>query len=248
MEPEIELWLAVLERAVNDAEMLLNRAKAKPSIIDDHVFYQDYLSLCRYFRSRTNRVGGVKWICELVDFHPDNVSARVERDFFGPIAKMIKMRRQQKRLLSILKKRISTLEENTDAKSCNETENRKTVESGEAESKKDIAATFVQSDSGTKASRNDTRSVKEKQVATKVMPAIATRKPIRHVAKGIYSAIRFDEEFFDIREKRKKCPVDRSLLGYWKVLDTSGGSEIVPGSNVAPDGYVKTKSGFIRKA
>ncbi|MEO5333293.1 MAG: hypothetical protein H7839_14860 [Magnetococcus sp. YQC-5] len=109
MEPEIQLWLAVLERAVRDAELLLDRAKADPSVIDKHIFYQEYLSLSRYFKSRTNRVGGVKWICELFDFHPDNVSSRVERDFFVPLAEMIKTRRQQKRLLEILQNRISTI-------------------------------------------------------------------------------------------------------------------------------------------
>ncbi|MEO5334101.1 MAG: hypothetical protein H7839_18980 [Magnetococcus sp. YQC-5] len=109
MEPEIKLWLAVLERAVRDAELLLDRAKADASVIDKHIFYQEYLSLCRYFRSRTNRVGGVQWICELFDLHPDNVSARVERDCFVPLANMIKMRRKQKRLLEILQNRISIL-------------------------------------------------------------------------------------------------------------------------------------------
>ena len=246
MKPELNLWLAVLDRAVRDAEMLLDRAKADPSVMDDHVFYQDYLSLCRYFSSRSERIGGVQWICELVDVHPDKISTRLERDCFVPIDKMIKKRKQQKRLLAVLNKRISTLEENNDAKACDGTKHKENGEAGKAEEENHPASTFVKAESSSKTDRNDTQPVTENQVTDKVMPAIETRKPIKYVAKMIYSAIRFDNEFFDIREKRKNCPVDRSLLGYWKVIDIYGGSEIVSGSKVAPDGYAKTNKGFVR--
>jgi hypothetical protein len=120
MEPEIQLWLEVLQRAVKDAELLLDAANRKPVATDDHLFVVDCLSLRRYFTSKSDRIGGVVFICDLVNLDPDIITRKVERDFLDPIDEIIRKRKQQKQaeqmlavqrklLLEVLNNRISAL-------------------------------------------------------------------------------------------------------------------------------------------
>ena len=109
MEPEIKLWIAVLQRAVKDAELLLDAVKRKPDAADDHLFVIDCQSLRRYFKSRSDRIGSLVFICDLVDLDPDIITGRVERDFLSPIDEIIQKRRKKKQednLLVVQRKRL----------------------------------------------------------------------------------------------------------------------------------------------
>lgn len=118
----INLWLAVLDRAVRDAKTLLDVSingptrKNKHHPLDSHIFYHDVLSLRRWFNSRSNRVGGFVWICDLLDQHPDRIRIRINQEIFYSIAAMMEQHKQRKeqhkqrkRLVEVLKKRLDVL-------------------------------------------------------------------------------------------------------------------------------------------
>ncbi|MEO5331337.1 MAG: hypothetical protein H7839_04885 [Magnetococcus sp. YQC-5] len=85
----LALWLAVLDRAVRDAYALLEAAKRKPKVLDDHVFFHTLLELKKWFHDPSARVGGIAWICDLADIHPDRIAGRMDREVFHPLAEMM---------------------------------------------------------------------------------------------------------------------------------------------------------------
>ena len=102
MTHEIKLWMAVLQRAVKDAEWLLEAVKRKPDAMDDHLFVMDFLSLRRYFTSKSDCIGGVVFICDLVNLDPDIITRKVKRDFLDPMDEIIRKRKQQKQAEQLL--------------------------------------------------------------------------------------------------------------------------------------------------
>lgn len=90
MIQEKRLWLAVLEKAVDDARLLLRRVvqaefRGAPSLWKNPLFYQDVWNLKNWFRKESQEVGGFGFICDVLDMDPDSARHRVNTLYFEPL-------------------------------------------------------------------------------------------------------------------------------------------------------------------
>lgn len=81
IEPETELWIAVLARAVKDTEMLLDRVRKNPALWENHLFRSEVMDLKRYFRSRSMEPGGFGFICSLMELDPDQSAQQIHEKY-----------------------------------------------------------------------------------------------------------------------------------------------------------------------
>ena len=81
MEPEGNLWVAVLAQAVRDAETLVKKVQEKPELWGNHHFRSEVRHLKEYFRSRSTRPGGFGFICGLMDVDPDQAAKCIEKQY-----------------------------------------------------------------------------------------------------------------------------------------------------------------------
>ena len=81
MEPEAALWAAVLTQALRDASVLLNKVRAKPELWRNHHFRSEVRHLKLFFRSRSESLGGILFICDVVGVRYERVIQDVEQRF-----------------------------------------------------------------------------------------------------------------------------------------------------------------------
>ena len=81
MKSETTLWVAVLARAVKDAEILLKKVQKNPTLWANPLFRSEVLHLKRYFRTRSMEPGGFGFICLLLDIDPDLAFSQIEELF-----------------------------------------------------------------------------------------------------------------------------------------------------------------------
>lgn len=75
---EIDLWCAVLHRAIKDAKLLMIRLRKDPMLADNHEFRSETNHLHRFFLSKSMQVGGFGFICELLDINTDRALQQVQ--------------------------------------------------------------------------------------------------------------------------------------------------------------------------
>ncbi|MBF0461748.1 MAG: hypothetical protein HQL87_10155 [Magnetococcales bacterium] len=81
MEPERELWVAVLGQAVKDAETLVKKVQKKPELWGDHLFRSEVRHLKRYFRAQSLEIGGFGFICGLMEVEPVYAAQSIEEKY-----------------------------------------------------------------------------------------------------------------------------------------------------------------------
>jgi hypothetical protein len=81
MEPEKELWIAVLHQAVNDTERLLEKVRKKPALWNNHLFRAEVRHLKTYFRTQSMEPGGFGFICSLMSVDPAMAAHQIEEKY-----------------------------------------------------------------------------------------------------------------------------------------------------------------------
>ncbi|MBF0186237.1 MAG: hypothetical protein HQM06_17855 [Magnetococcales bacterium] len=81
MEPEKELWIAVLHQAVNDTERLLEKVRKKPALWNNHLFRSEVRHLKTYFRTQSMEPGGFGFICSLMAIDPASAFRQIEEKY-----------------------------------------------------------------------------------------------------------------------------------------------------------------------
>lgn len=77
LEPEMALWVAVLNQAVRDARGLVKKVKKDPGIWNHPLFRSEVLNLTSFFQSKSMEPGGFDFICDLMDMDPDKAAQRI---------------------------------------------------------------------------------------------------------------------------------------------------------------------------
>jgi hypothetical protein len=75
---EKNLWVAVLEQAINDSEALARRVKSDPSLWSDPLFRADARNLTNYFKDQSMDFGGFGFICDLLETNPEKTYERIK--------------------------------------------------------------------------------------------------------------------------------------------------------------------------
>ena len=81
MEPEFNLWIAVLNQAVRDIKMLIKKLNKDPQLWTNPLFRTEVLNLKRYFRSRSKAPGSFIFICDLMEVDADQAAKRIEEKY-----------------------------------------------------------------------------------------------------------------------------------------------------------------------
>ncbi|MBF0583743.1 MAG: hypothetical protein HQL80_05845 [Magnetococcales bacterium] len=81
MEPEKELWIAVLAQAVRDTARLLKKVQKEPELWSNHLFRSDVRDLKRFFRDRSMAPGSFCFICSLMSLDPEQAAQRIEEKY-----------------------------------------------------------------------------------------------------------------------------------------------------------------------
>ena len=101
-DPEMDLWIAVLNLAVKDAKALVQKVKKDPSLWGNHLFRTEVLHLKRYFRSRSMEPGGFGFICELMNVDAGLAARQIEELYLRHLNKPVEQRPNRiARLLAI---------------------------------------------------------------------------------------------------------------------------------------------------
>lgn len=84
----VDLWLAVLERAILDMDILVREMGHNPEIYeDDAVFRTDLRNLRKWFKSSSMDIGAYSFICSLVNIDPKNSVLKLRTRWAGIMAK-----------------------------------------------------------------------------------------------------------------------------------------------------------------
>ncbi len=78
---EKNLWVAVLEQAINDAEALARRIQMNPNLWNDPLFRADARSLIGYFQEQSMEPGGFGFICSLMDVNPGRFGKHIDEKY-----------------------------------------------------------------------------------------------------------------------------------------------------------------------
>ena len=81
MEPETNLWIAVLAQAVRDAKTLVKRVQEKPELWGNPLFRYEVRHLKQFFRSQSLAVGSFRFICDLMSVDPDQAAQCIEEKY-----------------------------------------------------------------------------------------------------------------------------------------------------------------------
>ena len=74
---EKNIWIAVLEQAIDDAEALARRIQSDPSLWSNPLFRSDAKSLINYFRDFSLEPGCFGFICELMETDPEQIAKQI---------------------------------------------------------------------------------------------------------------------------------------------------------------------------
>ncbi|MEO5350819.1 MAG: hypothetical protein H7836_14420 [Magnetococcus sp. YQC-3] len=81
MEPEGNLWVAVLAQAVRDAETLVRKVQKKPELWGNPLFRYEVRHLKQFFRSQSLAVGSFGFICGLMNVDRDQAAQCIEEKY-----------------------------------------------------------------------------------------------------------------------------------------------------------------------
>ena len=74
INPERELWIAVLKQATDDAEGMAIQVQDNPNLWSDPLFREEAMDLRQYFQDQSMAPGGFAFICDLMDLDPEQAA------------------------------------------------------------------------------------------------------------------------------------------------------------------------------
>ncbi|MBF0400240.1 MAG: hypothetical protein HQL80_05850 [Magnetococcales bacterium] len=77
INPEKELWVAVLKQATDDAEAMATQIQNNPGIWSDPEFREEALGIRLFFQHCSMDPGGFGFICDLLELDPVQATKRI---------------------------------------------------------------------------------------------------------------------------------------------------------------------------
>ena len=81
VNPERELWIAVLKQATDDAEAMAFQVQDNPNLWSDPLFREEAMDLRQYFQDQSTAPGGFVFICDLMDWDPVQAAKRIHERY-----------------------------------------------------------------------------------------------------------------------------------------------------------------------
>ncbi len=86
---EMALWVAVLNQAVKDAEMLIRKVEKDATLWDNPSFRSEVFHLKRFFRKQSMEPGGFGFLCTLLGMNADRALRCIEEKYLQHLKKPI---------------------------------------------------------------------------------------------------------------------------------------------------------------
>ena len=100
-EPEMTLWIAVLNQAVKDAKALVQKVENDPDLWSNPLFRSEVIHLKRYFRSQSMEPGSFTFICDLVGMDPKQAAKQINGMYLQHLKLITKHPTQTARLMAV---------------------------------------------------------------------------------------------------------------------------------------------------
>jgi hypothetical protein len=100
-EPEMTLWIAVLNQAVRDAKALVQKVENDPDLWSNPLFRSEVIHLKRYFRSQSMEPGSFTFICDLVGMDPKQAAKQINGMYLQHLKLITKHPTQTARLMAV---------------------------------------------------------------------------------------------------------------------------------------------------
>jgi hypothetical protein len=99
-EPDVTLWIAVLNQAVRDAKALVQKVKTNPALWSNPLFRSEVIHLKRYFRSQSMEPGSFTFICDLMGMDPERAAKQINEMYLRHLIQIPKHPTYMARILS----------------------------------------------------------------------------------------------------------------------------------------------------
>ena len=100
-EPEMTLWVAVLNQAVKDAKALVQKFENDPDLWSNPLFRSEVIHLKRYFLSQSMEPGSFTFICDLLDMDPEQAAKQINEMYLQRLKPITKRLTQTARLVAV---------------------------------------------------------------------------------------------------------------------------------------------------
>jgi len=100
-DPEMSLWIAVLNQAVRDAKALVQKVKKDPALWSNPLFSSEVIHLKRYFQSQSVEPGSFIFICDLMGMNPVNTAKQINEKYLQNLIPITKRHTHTTRLLAV---------------------------------------------------------------------------------------------------------------------------------------------------
>ena len=100
-DPEMSLWIAVLNQAVRDAKALVQKVEKDPALWSNSLFRSEVIHLKRYFQSKSVEPGSFIFICDLMGMNPVNAAKQINEKYLQHLTMITKHPTHTTRILAV---------------------------------------------------------------------------------------------------------------------------------------------------
>jgi hypothetical protein len=100
-EPEMTLWVAVLNQAVKDAKALVQKFENDPDLWSNPLFRSEVIHLKRYFLSQSMEPGSFTFICDLMGIDPEQAAKQINEKYLQHLMLITKNPTHTDRILAV---------------------------------------------------------------------------------------------------------------------------------------------------
>jgi hypothetical protein len=100
-DPEMDLWIAVLNQAVKDAKALVQKVEKDPTLWSNPLFRSEVIHLKRYFRSQSIEPGSFAFICDLMGIDPEQAAKQINEKYLQHLMLITKNPTHTARILAV---------------------------------------------------------------------------------------------------------------------------------------------------
>ena len=100
-EPELTLWIAVLNQAVKDAKALVQKVENDPTLWSNPLFRSEVIHLKRYFRSQSMEPGSFIFICDLMGMDHGKAAKQINEQYLQHLMLITKRHTHTTRILAV---------------------------------------------------------------------------------------------------------------------------------------------------
>ena len=100
-EPELTLWIAVLNQAVKDAKALVQKVENDPTLWSNPLFRSEVIHLKRYFRSQSMEPGSFIFICDFMGMDPEKAAKQINEKYLQHLMLITKQPTHTDRILAV---------------------------------------------------------------------------------------------------------------------------------------------------